>query len=214
MQRLDRAPVISKAGIAVAQSSGEETPQQEAPAKPHHLLAISCTVYDNKLTLVRWHSANRSYSAFVNIDFNNLAGIGMAESEDAVYSVMLAVGNDTSESLNAANAELLAAGTPAASLIQLPADSAFPAGITSYVLTGPSPDAAQIDADCAGLETLLDHYDNNRQALIAARQQRETEQLQREQFLKANPPQPKGTVIKFWPVKSQRYQVVPQEDAP
>ncbi len=206
MQRLDRAPAPSVAPVPQQVVAVEDASQfeDEAALKPHHLLFLSCTVYDHQVSLVRWSVEGRPYQAYVNADFNDVAGgIGSFEDAEGCCSLFMAVGNETAESLSLHNADLQAAGYP---LIELPAPASFPAGYSSYMLSG-SADPAHVEADCKGLEALLAHFDANKAALQQARQQRETERLQREQYLRDHPPQPQNTVIQFWPVKSQRYPV-------
>ncbi len=171
MQRLDRAPASSvvPGPPQVVAVEGASQFEEEVSPKPHQMLFLSCTVYDHQVSLVRWSIEGRSYRAYVNADFNDAAGIGSFETTEAGYSLFMALGNETAESLSLHNADRQAAGYP---MIELPAFASFPAGYTSYLLDGPA-DPAHVEADCQGMEALLAHFDANKTALQQARQQRE-----------------------------------------
>ncbi|WP_009958656.1 hypothetical protein [Verrucomicrobium spinosum] len=196
-------PTTQQAEPAVAAPSPPEPP---GPEKSHHLLVFSVTVYDGTISVLDWIVEGRKYRAQVNADMADLAGVGVFETTDAAYSILFGLGKSTSEELTIQNAEALSSGASPSELVQLPALDTFPAGYTSYQLSGPAPSPAHLDADCQGLEDLLAYYDTNKLALQQARQQRETEQAAREQWLKDHPPAPKDTVIQIWPIKSSRHQ--------
>lgn len=48
------------------------------------------------------------------------------------------------------------------------------------------------------MESMHDLYENERENLVAAHEARLLVRAEREAWLKANPPQPKDTVIQFW----------------
>ena len=197
------APVVQPLSLA-------ESAAAEARAKKKsEVLMISATVYDRQVTELRWQAGNREYRAWSNIDFNYLAGQGEIETGDCVYLLIMGLGNETRESVAEWNRlapewERFAAAQGLADQWEIktvPDLAKFPAGRSTYLLTGDSP----ADDSLAALDALHRYYDANRIRLIADYAKRETERTAREQWLKEHPPAPQDTVINFWPKKSSNY---------
>lgn len=165
------------------------------------MLFLSATVYDRRVTEVRWSAQGRDYRAFSNIDFNYLAGAGEIETADTVYMLVMGLGNGTSEEVAAFNQNAAAQGWP---LKTLPAPESFSQTRSEYRLTGETASTAVPEA-LAAMDALHSFFDANRTVLLENYAKREAERITREQWLKGNPPVPKDTVINFWPKKSTLY---------
>ena len=80
----------------------EETAAAEARAKKKfEVLFVFATVYDRSITELRWWFENHEYRAWSNVDFNFLAGQGEIEIDDSVYTVLMALANESAESATA-----------------------------------------------------------------------------------------------------------------
>ena len=179
--RLPVAAPVAKP-LSLAESAVTEARAQKKSA----VLMLSATVYDRRVTELRWFADGREYRAWSNIDFNLLAGLGEIETEDCVYSLIMGLGNETRESVVEK---------------AMPDPSAFPVGRSTYLLTGNAP----ADESLAALDALHRYYDANRRRLIAVYEKRQAANAAREQWLKEHPPMPENTVINFWPIKSRIY---------
>ena len=74
------------------------------------------------------------------------------------------------------------------------APPAFPDGKASFEIIGASVPAE----DLAPIQALHDLYNNEHARLKSAFEGRERARLEREAYLKANPPQPKDLVLNYW----------------
>lgn len=75
----------------------------------------------------------------------------------------------------------------------VPALAKFPAGRSSYLLSGDAP----ADESLVALDALHRHYDANRLRLVADYEKRTAANLARAQWLKEHPPVPQDKVIQF-----------------
>ena len=202
-----RAP--APAPVAKPLSLAESAAAEARAAKKSEVLMISATVYDRRVTEVHWHSGNREYRAWSNIDFNYLAGQGEIETADCVYFFIMGLGNQTRKSVAEWNRfapewERLAAAEGLADQWEtkaVPDLAKFPVGRSTYLLSGDPP----ADDSLAALDALHRYYDANRIRLIADYTKHEATRIAREQRLKEYPPRPQDTVINFWPEKSSNY---------
>ena len=202
-----RAP--APAAVAKPLSLAESAAAEARASKKSAVLMLSATVYDRQITELRWHSGNREYRAWSNIDFNYLAGQGEIETGDCVYFLIMGLGNETRESVAEWNRfapewERLAAAEGLAGQWEtksVPDLAKFPAGRSTYLLTGDAP----ADDSLVALDALHRYFDANRLPLIANYAKREAEHTAREQWIKEHPLKPQDTVINFWPKKSTNY---------
>jgi hypothetical protein len=65
-----------------------------------------------------------------------------------------------------------------------------------------SPQATVDHEALQGLEDLHRYYDAHKTELIQQYQQSEAARLAQEEYLRAHPPQPKNTVIQYFPIRS------------
>ena len=162
--------------------------------KKFEVLMIFATVYDHRVTELRWHAGNREYRAWSNMDFNFLAGHGEIETDDSVYLLIMGLGNDSAEAVDAPNEKRK----------ELPPAGTFSPTRSEYLLAGDAKEPPPPDA-LAPMDALHTYYDANRESLAEEYIRREGERIAREQWLKEHPPVPKDTVINFWPKKSRNY---------
>jgi hypothetical protein len=174
----------------------EEAAAVEARAKKRFdALFLSTTVYDRSVTELRWWFENREYRAWSNVDFNYFAGAGEIETEDTVYWLIMGFGNDTAESVAAANERAAVEGWNWHEDLPLPVR--FNPARAEYFLAndskGPKPPAEAL----AAIDALHRYYDANRTRPADEYAKREAARIAQEQRLKEHPPVPKDTVINF-----------------
>ena len=161
-------------------------------------LFVSATVYDHQKTFVRWcgnGTPARSFAAWSNVDFNHFSGMGGFEADSVCYSLFMGVGNmDT--------ARLKAQAARAGREFQEPQPPPLPADGPGFVLVEGD---AQDTEGMAPIVAIHDLYRVEKDRLAAAYEGRERAHAEREAWLKANPPVPQDSVIRFWPGKGSRY---------
>ncbi|MGF1484926.1 MAG: hypothetical protein ACFBZ8_11245 [Opitutales bacterium] len=186
-------------GEAVSVLSVEEEGEAPLNAKEQESLFVTAQVYDQIYSVLDWQFEGEDFRAYSNVDFNDLAGTLLFETETTVYTTLLVVNEMDSQAIESRNQELLAQGYPESSLMPLPNWPPFTEGEVEFFvesLTGtnePSVDAYR------GLLAIHAHYAQNKSELAVKRQRREALQAARERYEQANPPAPKpDTVIHFW----------------
>ena len=183
--------------LVTAPPTPEQTALAEARAKKKfEVLMIFATVYDHRVTGLCWWSENRAYHAWSNVDFNYLAGHGEIETEDAVYLLIMGLGNESAESIAAAGWTWRK---------ELPSPERFNPARAEYFLSTTKGDPEPPPEALAAINSLHRYYDANRTSIADEYTQREAARIAREKALKESPPAPKDTVINFWPKKSRVY---------
>ena len=89
------APPASRTPSA-AEVAEAEVAEAREPRKKFDVLFLSATVYDRRVTEIRWQGETGEHRFFSNIDFNLLIGVGGLETSDTIYTLMLALGNEPS----------------------------------------------------------------------------------------------------------------------
>lgn len=161
------------------------------PAKQHAVLFLFATVYDRKVTEVRWFGAQGECRIFSNIDFNLLAGTGGFETDETVYSLMLVLDNRTV-------AEAAAKRAAKAGGKQIPQPEEFSATRAEYIVAEDAARKPPAAEDLTVLNALHVYFDANRQRLAESYLLREKANAERQRELKARPPAPQDTVIHYW----------------
>lgn len=164
-------------------------------------LFLSCTVYDSQLTEVRFRDGETDVVFWSTINFNYLSQLFDLQIRDSYYSVFMAVGDLTREEFHQQNEELhrmnrsdLVSSWPTDLLAE---NNTTPS--SEWRITSTHPVSAEAQR---AIEDLHKYFDTNREALIAQHAEREAARIAHEQWLKDNPPQPKDTVIQFFPIRS------------
>ena len=161
------------------------------PAKNHAVLFLSATVYDRKVTEIRWLGAQGECRIFSNIDFNLLSGMGGFETDETAYSLMLALDDQTAAE---------AAAKRAAKVFgkQIPQPEEFSATQAEYIVAEDAARKPPTAEDLTALNALHVYFDANKQRLAESYLLREKANVERQRELKEHPPAPRDTVIHYW----------------
>ena len=180
---LPEAPKPPSAQTAEEIAAAEAAEVQQAPQKRHEVLFLSATVYDRKVTELRWSVDGKQRSAFSNVDFNYFTGISQIETADANFSLIFALDNQNAEQREATD---------------LPALERFSLARAEYFMKEHQGAPVLADEKLAALDALHVYFDANKQRLIADAAKRQAALAEKERQLKEHPPAPKNTVINFW----------------
>lgn len=191
--------------VKPAPVAGEWTEEQRAEwrSKRQHFrtMQLSATVYDRRLSEVRWRKNGLEFTLLSNVDFNYLSMIGWLENDRTRWSTFFFVNNIDSEREQrfAGLAEAKGATyTPR----PVPDGSVLDFGKADYVIFAEPGDEIP-DELVEEMDLLHQHYAANEQALRTSWQNRQELAKAHRAWQKANPPAPKDTVINFWPVRSR-----------
>lgn len=203
-------PVLSPAPLAPppapAPTAGEvakaEAEEARTPQKKSEVLFLSATVYDRSVTEVRSFGGEREYSFLTNIDFNLLAGVASFETADTAYLLILGVGNESHEEVEAFNKRAAEQGESKEAFKRIPPLETFSKTRSEYVIAEDEPNVQPPAETLAALDALHVFYDTNRERLAEGYAKREVARVGQERWLKENPPVPKDTVVNFWPGKN------------
>ena len=183
---------------AEAQAAYRERVATYREAHPRtRMMFLSATVFRSKdfppRTLVRcWPEGKREMITFwSSADFGLIAGVlSFVDTTGVTYSKMMGWGYADVESMSEINAARLKA-------YGAPAPPPFPDGKASFEIIGASIPAE----DLAPIQALHDLYNNEHARLKSAFEGRERARLEREAYLKANPPQPKDITMDYWRIE-------------
>ena len=182
----------------------EQTTAAEARAKKKfEVLMIFATIYDHRLTELRWFADNREYRAWSNIDFNLFSGQGEIETADSIYTLIMGIAEDSVEGVDAENQRAASLGWTQRK--ELPAAGQFSQTRAEYFLESTGSDPEPSMEALAPIDALHTYHDANRTRLADESFQREAARIAQELRPKEHPPVPKDTVIHFWPKKSRVY---------
>jgi hypothetical protein len=160
-----------------------------------HMLFISATVFRSQdappLTLVRYWPEGKggAVTLWSSADFALIAG-GINAFVDANgdnYHVMMAWGNMDIDRLD----DWRFSKALGYDVAEIPD---FSEGKATYQIIGDPPDAEKL----APIQALHDLYNSGYEKLKTAHEGRERARIEREAWLKANPPQPKDITLNFW----------------
>ena len=177
------APELTSEELAAARARMEEA--RDNHRKPV-ILSFSCTVYDHKVTMVRWMHDGQRFEAWSNLDWNDFSGTGsfVVGTDPTRHMIFLGLGNVDTISPRPAKA-------PKAPAVIIPE---FPADGPGFIVT--HGDGTNADA-LKPLEEMHALHKAEGTRLHEARLTREENNRAREAWLEANPPQPRDTVIQF-----------------
>lgn len=140
--------------------------------KKFEVLTIFATVYDHRVTELRWHVGDHEYRAWSNIEFNYLAGQGEIETPDRVYMLIMGIGNESAKALSLRK--------------ESPRGESFSDKRSEYFLANEAKEPPPPDA-LAPMDALHTFYDANRERLAEGYIQREAERAAHEQWQKEHP---------------------------
>ena len=167
------------------------------PAKKTTVLFLSATVYDRKVTQISFFGAPGKGAIFSNIDFNLLEGMGNFETNDTVYTLMLAVSNQSAEDAAARNQQLAAQGAEMA-WARIPQVGEFSMTRSECIVVEDAAHPAPTGEELAALHALHVFFDANKQTLAAAYHEREAKRIAVEQWRVQHPPVPRDVVVHYW----------------
>ncbi len=181
--------------MSVAQTAEQIAADEARAHKRQEVIFLSATVYDRRVTELRLQAGQKEVHAWSNVDFNHFAGMAELETEDALYWLVMSLGNESAQDAtnDAQDSQKMA-----------PAPDRFNASRADYFPAADQKEAVHTEATAA-LNALHSYYQANREQLAAAHAQRETERIAKERTLRESPPAPKDTVIHFWPKQSRNY---------
>lgn len=187
------APPPTAEEIAAAKAAWDREPH-----KKYEILFLSATVYDHKVTEVRWYGGKREFRVFSNIDFNYLRGLGSFETEDTVYTLLMGIGDETTESVTEFNQYAAERGFPKKAWKNIPAVETFSRTRSEFAVVEDKVNGAPAEEDLTALDALHVYYDANKQRLIEESVKLQAANEERARWLKEHPPVPKDTVINYW----------------
>jgi len=196
-------PVVPTA----AEIAAWETAEAEQPRKRFEILFLSTTVYDRKVTEVRWFGQQRNHKVFTNIDFNYLAGVGGVEeieTDDAIYMLMLGIANLTSNEIEGFNQYVRQNGWPKRHWKESPPAATFSKARSEYVVVEDELHTPPPAGDLAAFDALHIYFDANKPRLIEEHKVREAANAERQRWLEKNPPIPQDVVVHYWRKPSEQ----------
>jgi peptidoglycan hydrolase-like protein with peptidoglycan-binding domain len=148
------------------------------------------TVYDGKLTVLRYWNGQENMVAVTNINFDYVAGLYGFVEGDTFYQITAFVDDESS------------AGTdPETDGWLKEARKSLPPYVPGYVTVSGTASADVLQ----GLDALDVYFGTNKSALVQAYNQRQATFAAEALQLKLHPPVRPNTVINFWPIKSGVY---------
>jgi hypothetical protein len=162
------------------------------PAPPQHygnydFLLFWATVYDGKLTVLRWSNGDENMVALTNVNFDYVAGLYGFVEGDTFYQIIPFLDDESSTDADPETAGWLKQ-----------AQNALPPLVPGYMIVSGTATADVLQ----GLNALDIYFGANQNDLVQAYSARQAafaaEQLQ----LKLHPPVRPNTVINYWRIKS------------
>lgn len=194
------APIVAAEPAGTREPSTAEIEQWSSAAeKVHRVLPVSATVFDRRITHLRWSHEGHDYTAWSALDFNLLRGTVEFETADARYLLLLGVDNSTSEEFEASNAEMREAGIDDYEPKTIPDPAGFTPGEAVYFVET-EPGERLDDAAFEGIDALHEFCARNAAQLAIDLGNRETMEAARLRYEAANPEKPGEPVLNFWMV--------------
>lgn len=164
-------------------------------------LFLNCTVYDGRLSEVSFRQGDFEVVFLSSVNFHYLSHLFDLQTEDTYYFLFMGIGDSTKEEFNQKHKEFLRDKSPdlVSSGLLAPLAPGGTASASTWHVTSKGPVPAEV---LRTIEDLHTYFDANRDVLIAQHTEREAARIAHEQWLKDNPPQPKDTVIQFFPIQS------------
>jgi hypothetical protein len=192
-------PVPATVASAANAGAVELTPEEvRTAAKKQELLSLSATVYDRQVTEVHLAAGDRDITIFTNIDFNLLAGQSSFETDDTLYTMLIGLGNETREHVEAIVPGATQPGGLENTVKTIPTPDSFSQIRSEYIVAEGAESGQLPDGVLQALDALHSFYDANKQRLADEYARREIERVEQEQWLKEHPPVPKNAVINYW----------------
>jgi hypothetical protein len=165
-----------------------------APLPPVYAnnVVLTCwaTVYDGKLTVLRWPIGDQSMVAVSNIDFDYLSALGGFAEGSTFYEIITFLDNESSQDADPQDAAWLRQ-----------AQNSLQPTIPGYLIVSGTASPEELQ----GLDAVHLYFGANRTSLVQAYTLRQAEFAAEKLHLKLYPPVRPATVINYWPIKSSVY---------
>lgn len=170
------------------------TPQTKRDSKPQGgFFMVSATVYDHRVTLLRWSHGGEEFSAWSNVDWNHLGGVVSFEGRGKEYTMTLLSSNVSLLKLKQQRRKGEKVSIP--EIPKLP--RLAKRGARYMVIKGDETN----DGAMEFIEAVHDLYDAEKVRLVRAYHERERNRIIRERKEAAsrnNPPPKKDAIINYW----------------
>ncbi len=172
-------------------------PDWEGKPRRVHTISIHAKVFDHAVSKITWRDADgTSWQALSNVNFNHFSQVTSIKSPEGVWFLLPFV-----ENIDSARELELAGLAAAAGFVHEPRTPPpgvdFTPDVPEYVVFAESesdvPEALVLE-----LDLLHAHYADNREILAARYERNKVLNEARRAWRKANPPEPRDTVINFW----------------
>lgn len=162
--------------------------------KAQRMVSLSATVYDQRITDLRWSNGKRQIRVFTNIDFRYFCSVGQIETAAIDYDLTFGLGTATSDAddLDAATRAWLARARQ-----QLPDLTLAPTTPASYLIAEGT--GADDPGGFAALDAIHAYFNAHRTEMVQAYRLQTAEDAAHQLYLRLHPPVVKDTVINFWP---------------
>lgn len=177
----------------VAQSSVDLENRIKDIKESGGLFMVSATIYDHKITHVKWSHEGEHFECWSNVDWNHLGGFIGFEARNKRYEMMLFSGNSSTQSLKRQNEQGYAVTIP-----EIPKLPRLDLRGASYRVT--KGDETN-DKAMEFIEAIHDLYAAEQQRLVVAYQEREKNHAiwrKKQEELRDNPPPKPDLTINFW----------------
>ena len=191
-------PVLPAAPSSPLPPSAEETVKASEPRQKSEVLFLATTVYDRKVTALRWWGETGERRVFSNIDFNLLCGAGSIETPETIYTLMLAVGNEPAEEGGGSAKKTAVKDWAARFGKAIPAPETFSKTRSEYFVAEDETHAAPSEEELSALDALHVYFDANQPRLADEYVKREATQAEQARLLKEHPPVPRDIIVNYW----------------
>ncbi len=188
------------ASPAAAEASGAERAELPMHQKKSEVIFLSAVVLDHQFTEICGTGGGQEWKVVSNIDFNLFGGAVTFSSDDTIYSLLLAVRNETTAPNDSARLAASEAGKAPRSGTRIPPDkfSQLSPNHAQYLVVEDQPGLVPGESDLAALDALHTYYDANSARIADDYARREAARVAQEQWLKEHPPKPKDAIISYW----------------
>jgi len=161
------------------------------------VLFLSATVYDRKFTEIRGMDGRHEYRAASNIDFNLIPCMGTFESDDTVYSLLLATSNQGTDANGMIERSAPGIAKTPTLAERFPKLAELSPTRAQYLPLETATGALPEENDLKALDALHAFFEANRERLAADYTTAEAARIEQEGMPKEPPPKPKDIIINY-----------------
>ena len=178
----------------------------EYSQKKQRMLMLSATVYDRKLTKLQWYHEGQQYVAWSNVDFNYLRPLTEIETQEANYSFLLGIGNESTEKIKESIRLAKEKGVKIYDEWPIPELPDFARDSPEYFVIASNDSAERPAGAYIPIDALHDYYAENEERLKIQYQRSEALSEARQRYKDQHPEEPDDVIINFWPGRGSVYQ--------